>query len=83
MAWRKLVPDHLARHLALSGANPIHFGPSPILQHTACQDHLRRQALTLGFCFKVHFVAYLLAVYTVLLDTTQVTGNLLVFGTLE
>jgi len=34
---------------------------------------------TLGFCSKVHFVAYLLAVYTVPPDATPITGNLLVF----
>jgi len=35
------------------------------------------------FYSRVHFVAYLLAVYTVPLDATLVAGNLLAFGTLE
>ena len=37
----------------------------------------------LGFCSKVHFMAYRLTVYTISPGTTPVTGNLLVFGTLN
>jgi len=69
--------------LAPSGANPPDFSPSPVLQIIAWRDHFRRQVPTLGFYSRGHFVAYLLAVYTVPPDTTPVTGNLLVFGTLE
>ena len=71
------------RTLGAPGASPLDFGPSPVLQHTVWRDHLHCQAPALRFCSRVHFVAYLLAVYTALLDTTLVTGNLLVFGTLE
>jgi len=76
------APGHLAEHLAPLGTNSLNFGPGPILQHIAWRDHLRRQAPTLGFYSRVHFVAYFLAVYTVLPDSTQ-TSNLLLFGTLE
>jgi len=69
--------------LASPGTNPLDFGPSPVLQHTTWQNHFRRQAPTLGFYSRVHFVAYLLTVYTVSPNATPVTGNLLVFGTLE
>jgi len=69
--------------LAPSSTNPLDFGPSPVLQHTAWRDHFRRQAPTLRFYSRVHFVAYLLAVYIVSPDATPVIGNLLVFGTPE
>jgi len=73
----------LADYLAPLGANPLDFGLAPIPQHIAWWDHFRRQAPTLGFYPRVHCVAYLLAVYTIPSDATPVTGNLLVFGTLE
>jgi len=69
-------------HLAPPGANPLNFGPSLVLQHTTWQDHFRRQAPTLGFYSRVHFVAYLLAVYIVAPNAIPMTGNLLVFDTL-
>jgi len=72
-----------SRSLGTLGASPLDFGPAPVLQQPAWRDQLRRQALTLGFCSKVYFVAYLLAVYTVLPDATPITSTLLVFGTLE
>jgi len=83
IAWWKLVPDRLAGHLAPPGASPLDFCPGPVLQHIAWRDHLRHQMPTLGFCYRVHFVAYLLAVYTVPPDATPVTGDLLVLRTLE
>jgi len=63
--------------------NPLDFDPSPNLQHTAWRDHFCHQVPTLGFYSRVHFVAYLLVAYTVTPNATPVTGNLLVFGTLE
>jgi len=59
------------------------FGPSLVLQHTAWRDHFYRQAPTLEFYSRVQFVAYLLTIYTVPPDATPITGNLLVFDTLE
>jgi len=73
----------LTEHLASSSVSPLNFGPYLVLQHTAWWDHLCRQAPALGFCFRVHFVAYILAVYTVPPDATPEIGNLLVFGTFE
>jgi len=64
-------------------ASPLDFGPILILQHTTWRDHLRHQMPTLGFCSRVHFVAYLLAIYTILPNATPVTGNLLVLCTIE
>jgi len=65
----------MAEHLVSLGGNPLDFGPSSVLQHTAWRNHFRRQTPTLGFYSRVHFMAYLLVVYTVSPGATPVTDN--------